>query len=213
VPRALPIETPASVGIRLPAGARIILNMHYHASVVGPETDDATAVALRWATTPPEYVSEFYLIGAPGAGNILQQPFQIPAGESAHQEVVEYTVPNTQGADVRIWSIANHMHKVGIDMKSSIISGGNETCLVQTPGWDFEWQRLYAYDVPIEDTPQVQTGDVVRVRCTYDNTFDNAALAEAMAEVGQTELVDVALGEGTLDEMCLAGVGVAIKIP
>ena len=36
-------------------------------------------------------------------------------------------------------------------------------------------------------------------------------LLEALAETGNTEPIDVELGEGTLDEMCLAGVGVAYR--
>jgi hypothetical protein len=213
VPGALPIETPDDVGILLPAGARIIFNMHYHASVVGPEVDDATRLILRWQDTAPSYVSQFTLVGAPGAGTITQPPFSIPAGESDHQEVVEYTVPPIGLADVRVWSIVNHMHKVGVDMKTSVLRGGNEECLVQTPGWDFEWQRMYAYDVPIDQSFKVQSGDVVRVRCTYDNTLDNAALVEALGEVGLDQPQTVQLGEGTLDEMCLAGVGVAVRVP
>jgi hypothetical protein len=213
VPGSFPMETPDGVGILLPAGARIVLNMHYHASVIGPETDDSTAVALRWSTTAPEYVSEFYLIGAPGAGDTTTGAFTIPAGASGHEEVVEFQVPQVGPADVRVWSIANHMHKVGVDMKTSVIRGGEELCLVQTPNWDFNWQRLYQYDVPIGDVFRVQDGDVVRVRCTYDNTLDNPDVAAALGEVGLDEPQDVQLGEGTLDEMCLAGVGVAIRLP
>ena len=142
VPGALPIETPEDVGILLPAGARIIFNMHYHASVLGEEVDDSTGLALRWQTTAPSYVSQFYLIGAPGQGDILTQPFTIPAGASGHEEIIEYASPDVGPADVRIWSIVNHMHKVGVDMKTSVLRGGNEECLVQTPDWDFEWQRM-----------------------------------------------------------------------
>lgn len=212
VPGSFPIETPEDVGILLPAGARLIFNMHYHASVLGPETDDSTALALRWSNAAPQYVSDFYLIGAPGAGSVTTGPFLIPAGATGHQEVVEYAVPDIGPADVRIWSIVNHMHKVGVDMKTSVLRGGGEECLVQTPDWDFDWQRLYQYDVPIGDTFQVQSGDVIRVRCTYDNTLDNPAVVEVLGEVGLDEPQDVQLGEGTLDEMCLAGIGVAIRL-
>jgi hypothetical protein len=214
VPGGLPMETPAGVGIRLPAGARIILNMHYHAKVTGPEVDDGTGLALRWQATAPEYVSEFTLIGAPAEGQLTTSPFMIPAGATGHQEVVDYTVPNIGLADVRVFSVLNHMHKVGVDMKTSVIrGGGQEECLVQTPAWDFNWQRLYEYDVPIEQSFQVQTGDVVRVRCTYDNTLDNPAVVEALNEVGLDEPQNVGLGEATLDEMCIVGVGVAVKLP
>lgn len=211
-PGNLPTETPESVGIRLPVGARIVFNVHYHASVMGPQMDDATGLALRWQTTAPTYVADFQLIGAPGIGTVTTSPFMIPAGASGHQEVVEYAVPNIGLADVRVFSVLNHMHKVGVDMKTSVLRGGQEECLVQTPGWDFNWQRTYEYDVPIDQAFEVQSGDVVRVRCTYDNTLDNPAVVEALQEVGLEQPQDVGLGEGTLDEMCLAGVGVAVRV-
>jgi hypothetical protein len=211
VPGGLPIETPEGVGVRLPAGARLIFNVHYHANILGPEVDEGTGLALRFGTATPAYVAEFALIGAPGAGSLTTAPFVIEPGAAGHQEVIEYAVPSLQGADVRVWSVTNHMHKVGVDMKTSLVRGGDETCLVQTPFWDFDWQRLYAYDVPIGEVVQLQDGDVVRVRCTYDNTLDNPAVVEALEEVGLDQPQRVELGEETLDEMCLAGVGFAIR--
>lgn len=215
VPGGLPMTTPDTVGIRLPANARIVLNMHYHAVATGPEVDDSTGLALRWQTTAPQYISDFTLIGAPGEGQVQTSPFMIPAGATGHEEVIEYTVPNIGGLDVRVFSVLNHMHKVGVDMKTSVVRAGSgeEECLVQTPAWDFNWQRLYEYDVPIDQAFKVEGGDVVRVRCTYDNTLDNPAVVEILNEVGLTEPQNVGLGEGTLDEMCLAGVGVAVGLP
>jgi len=49
------------------------------------------------------------------------------------------------------------------------------------------------------------------VRCTYDNVLTNPGVAEMLAEVGLDAPQDVSLGEGTLDEMCLAGVGIAVR--
>ena len=211
VPGSLPFEPPAGVGIEVPPGARLIFNYHYHATGAGPAVDDSTELALRYSTASPTWTSFFELVGAPGVGDIQTPPFLIPAGTKDHEEIVEWTVPDFGPVDVRVWTVANHMHKVGVDMQTSILRGDEETCLVQTPGWDFNWQRLYTYDAPVEDTVTVLPGDVVRVRCTYDNTLDNSALLEALAETGNTEPIDVELGEGTLDEMCLAGVGVAYR--
>jgi hypothetical protein len=212
VPGSMPMQTPEGVGIRLPAGARIVLNVHYHALVTGPEVDDATSLVLRWQPTPPAYVAEFQLIGAPAFGETLTSPFSIPAGATGHQEIVRAGVPDPGAADVRVFSALNHMHKVGVDMKTSVVrAGGQEECLLQTPAWDFDWQRLYAYDVPIEQAFQVQSGDEVRVRCTYDNSLGNPAVVEMLQELGLAEPQEVSLGEGTFDEMCIVGLGVAVR--
>jgi hypothetical protein len=73
------------------------------------------------------------------------------------------------------------------------------------------WQRSYQYDAPITESFRVRAGDRVRLRCVYNNTMSNPGVVEMLAEAGLDAPVDVGLGEGTLDEMCLTGVGVAIK--
>lgn len=211
VPGSLPIEAPEDVGILLPAGARLVFNVHYHASVTGPEVDDGTGIALRWTTDAPEWVSSFGLVGAPGDGTSTTGEFLIPAGARDHDEVIEWAVPQLGDAEVRLWTVGHHMHKVAIDQKTSVLRGGQELCLVQTPRWDYGWQRLYEYDVPVEEVFQVMPGDVVRVRCTYDNSLENPAVVDALQELGLDAPQDVHVGEGTLDEMCLAGIGVAVR--
>lgn len=215
VPGGLPIEAPAGVATELPAGARLIFNVHYHATGGGPETDDATGIALRWSDTPAEWGTYWSLIGDPGAGNSLTGGLLIPAGADNHVEEYEYTIPNQfpDLVDVRVWSVLNHMHKVGVDMRMWIVDRdtGEETCLLHTPKWDFNWQRGYQFDAPITSSFRVKAGDKVRLKCIYNNTTTNPGVVELLAEAGLDAPVDVGLGEGTLDEMCLTGVGVAIK--
>jgi hypothetical protein len=217
VPGGLPMEPPEGVGISVPAGSRLIMNVHYHATGGGTELDDGTGLALRWTTQQPEYSSLFTLLGAPGEGDSLTGPFTIPAGASGHVEEYEWVVsyngqPFPDSIEARIWAVANHMHKVGVDLRVSIEDRdtAEETCLLQTPDWDFNWQRVYEYDAPANQGFRVKAGDIVRIRCTYDNTLDNPAVVEALAEVGLSEPVDVNLGEATLDEMCISAVGVGV---
>jgi hypothetical protein len=213
VPGGMPMVAPTGVSTELPAGARLILNVHYHATGGGPETDDATGLALRWTDAPAEWSTFFTLIGNPGVGDSLHGPLLIPAGEEAHVEEYEYVVPNNIPAlaDVRVWTVLNHMHKVGVDMRVWVESDSGETCLLHTPKWDFNWQRSYQYDAPITSSFRVRAGDRVRLRCVYNNTMSNPGVVEMLAEAGLDAPVDVGLGEGTLDEMCLTGVGVAIR--
>ncbi|KIG17071.1 hypothetical protein DB30_03668 [Enhygromyxa salina] len=218
VPGGLPMEPPDGVAISLPAGARLILNVHYHATGGGPTLDDSTGLALRWTNTKPEYGSLFTLLGAPGSGSSLTGPFMIPAGATGHVEEYEWIVSANGSAfpdtiEARIWAVANHMHLVGVDMRAWIEDRdtGEETCLLHTPNWDFNWQRIYEYDAPANQGVRVKAGDIVRVQCSYDNSMNNPALASALAEAGLDSPVNVSVGEGTLDEMCLTAVGVGIK--
>lgn len=217
VPGGLPMEAPAGVATELPVGTRLILNVHYHANAT-EQVDKGTGLALRWSKDKPAWTSFFTLIGAPGVGKSLGGPLMIPAGKDEHVEEYEYEV-GTLGedfpdfVDVRVWTVLNHMHKVGVDMRVWIEDrdSGEETCLLHTPKWDFNWQRSYALDTPISSSVRVRSGDKVRVRCVYNNTMSNPGVVEMLGELGLDAPVDVGLGEGTADEMCLTGIGVAIK--
>ncbi|MEZ4452982.1 MAG: hypothetical protein R3B09_26215 [Nannocystaceae bacterium] len=220
VPGGLPMETPKDVGIALPAGSRLVLNVHYHATGGGPEIDDGTGVALRWTETPPAWVSNFKLLGDPGDGDSLSGPFSIPAGEADHAEDFEWIVsqggsPFPDSVEVRLWAAAAHMHRVGVDLRMWVEDRDTaaSTCLLETPRWDFDWQRVYEYDAAVDQMVRLKAGDKIRIQCRYNNTLANPGVMQALAEVGLTEPIDVSVGETTLDEMCIGAIGVAIKTP
>jgi hypothetical protein len=110
------------------------------------------------------------------------------------------------------------MHYVGTDMLVKLVHNDpvgdepDEECLVQTPNWDFGWQRAYAYDAPLDAVPQLRSGDELHMRCDYNNSMSNPFVVQALAEQGLDGPVDVHLGEETLDEMCLGVFGIAIKL-
>lgn len=220
VPGGLPMEPPGGVGITVPAGSRLIMNVHYHATNSGPQQDAGTGLALRWTTNVPEYESVFSLLGAPGLGDSLTGPLMIPAGAADHVEEFEWVIsangdPFPDSVEARVWAVANHMHLVGVDMRAWVEDRdtGEETCLIHTPNWDFNWQRIYEFDAPANDGFRVKAGDIVHIRCGYDNTLDNPGVVRALAETGLDQPIDVSLGESTLDEMCLTAVGVGVKLP
>jgi hypothetical protein len=88
-----------------------------------------------------------------------------------------------------------------------------DECLLETPSWDFDWQRFYTYDVPVTSLPLVMPGDVFEIRCRYDNSMDNPFVRRALAEQGLDRPRDVVLGETTLDEMCLGAFTLLYKQP
>ena len=159
-----------------------------------------------------------------GTGKLLKQKgetkpeFLIPAGEKHHVEEMTWTWDFSNSSfgavDFRVIGLGTHMHYVGRDMLVTLEHGdesenpGDKECLIQTPSWDFNWQRGYTYDAPREDLPVMGQGDVLRLRCTYDNSVNNRFVAEALDAQGLKKPVDVPLGENTLDEMCLIGIGI-----
>lgn len=229
-PGGVPYELPPNIGTPIEAGSLLIMQIHYHPG--GTTADpDTTAVQIRYSEAPPEYHLTTALIGndqkAQPNGNGLQPgpndangtpQFLIPAGAKDHTETMVFTMPAMIGGNptpkIWVYSTAAHMHLVGVDQKVTLEHGGaGEECLLQTPQWDFSWQRGYAYDAEIESLPVFAPGDKLINRCTYNNTKENKDLAAALIEQKQPDLVDVKMGESTLEEMCLAGLGLLTKAP
>lgn len=162
----------------------------------------------------------------PGPDDPASGPaFVIPPNVTAHTETLRFRVPKPDDATVkeagalnlsatgyRMWGVGTHMHYVGHDMKIDLEhADGQKECLVQTPDWDFSWQRLYYYDAPLSSMPLVRPGDVINMRCTYDNSMQNRFVRSALEQQSIDVPIDVHLGENTLDEMCLGVFGVALE--
>ncbi|MES2644395.1 MAG: hypothetical protein V4850_33220 [Myxococcota bacterium] len=224
VPGSPPLEYPEGSAITVAAGSRIVMQLHYHAGgrVADP---DLTQVVLRWTDTAPEWTALVTAIGnasdetaglLPGVNDRMAgAEFRIPANKADHVETMAIPIPEgTQ--EFSFFSIATHMHMVGTDMQIRWRRGvpeadeAPEDCLVRT-GWDFDWQRTYAYDAPIEELPKGRGGDTLWMQCHYDNTLANPGVQRALADAGLDEPIDVTLGEGSLDEMCIGIVGLVLR--
>ncbi|MEQ1505482.1 MAG: hypothetical protein ABMB14_24835 [Myxococcota bacterium] len=226
-PGGLPNYAPPDSGQPMPKDSLVLLDLHYHPSTT-PEVDSATTLSLVVSDAVPEKISQIVLLGnfaervdtEFGVGDLVQQPdeaapaFAIPAGAASHVEEMTWTWTLPPGFDLSVYGVGTHMHLVGRDMRVSLehpAPVGDEpadTCLIHTPSWNFNWQRGYGYDGPFEALPKMRNGDVLRMRCVYDNTAANPFLEDALVAQGLDAPVDVKLGEDTLDEMCLAAVAI-----
>lgn len=223
-PGGNPFELPNDVGIKLTPDDVLVVQMHYHPTADTVE-EDTSSLELRFADAVPahQFVVTFPGNAAdagegllPGPNDRTSEPeFRIPAGVSDHTETMEIVVPQEIFIEVPILMAMTHMHYVGTDIRMEIerpnsASQPAEECLVHTPAWDFNWQRMYTYDTPIADLPKGRGGDILRITCHYDNSMSNPFVAKALAEQGLSAPIDVELGEETLDEMCLAPLGILI---
>ncbi len=223
VPGSPPTEVPDGSGILMPAGARVVMQMHYHPVGVVAEPD-TTTVQLSWRDDAPEWTALITSIGnfaseeeglLPEEDDRWQVEFRIPADDADHTETLALTTEAGE-TDFYFFSVETHMHMVGTGMEirweraDPRPAEPKEDCLVQT-GWDFDWQRTYYYDAEIEDLPRGRGGDSIWMQCTYDNTLDNPSVVRALADAGLTEPIAVNLGEGSLDEMCIGIFGVVYQ--
>jgi hypothetical protein len=224
-PGATPLIAPEGVAMVVPTKGRLVMQVHYHPAATA-QTDDATSLQLRgYGAGIPTYVSTLKLIGnarnqaaglQPGPDDAGAPAFRIPAGSTNHSESMLFPL-SASTPEYRLWAVGTHMHYVGTDMRIGITraapgSEPAEECLLDTPNWDFDWQRGYRFDVPIDQAPSIRSGDVLNLRCSYDNSMQNSNVANALLEQGLTEPRDVVLGEETLDEMCLGIFGFAQKV-
>jgi hypothetical protein len=227
-PGAVPARLPPNMGTRLQPGDQIVVQVHYHPTGQGNEVDDSTRIDLQWTTQEPDYVGGIYLIGnfeqvgptwagGEGYGLVTGPDFLIPAGATNHVETNRFLIDD--GGDILarlvpiyVWMVGTHMHYVGTDMKVTVEDGvGESQCLVQTPNWDFNWQRGYFFDGEVRQLPVIHAGDSLTMRCTYDNSLNNPFVRQALEDQGYSEPQDVRLGNETLDEMCLGVFGLAVE--
>jgi len=212
-----PMDLTADLGTLIKAHSLVVMQVHYHPHGTNL-TPDTTKLALRFHPSKPALLLNNVLLGnaaepRPGGDGLLPGPddrgeveFRIPANTAGHVERMRFTL-NFPIPSIRLYGAGTHMHRAGVDMKIDRVRtvGGEESrqCLLQTPQWDFNWQRIYHYDTTLDALPTINAGDTIELRCTYDNTMTNPALVEQLSEQHLKAPLDILLGESTLDEMCV----------
>ncbi|HEX5062459.1 MAG TPA: hypothetical protein VFV99_23970, partial [Kofleriaceae bacterium] len=145
--------------------------------------------------------------------------FRIPAGDADHNEHMRITVPPLGDLQqVQLYSVNPHMHMIGTHIATKVerpAARGNDPqneCLANGK-WNFDWQRTYIYDAPLDQLPSLKPGDVIDLQCKWDNTIANPFVQRALKDAGLVAPIDVNLGEQSLDEMCLEIMGFSIDAP
>ena len=166
---------PDGTGVRMEKDQILILQMHY--SNASEETLDSTTVNLNITDSiDKELYTSFF----------VNSSIAIPPGETEHLEKTKRTVQSFSGYNgpLVLHAMGPHMHKLGVSGSASLTKNGEESCLMDVPYYDFNWQRVYTYS----ETVTLQPDDLFELNCTYDST-------------SQSETVQ--WGDGTGDEMCL----------
>ncbi len=187
-PGGVPVVRDEGSAIVVPAGSRLVLQMHYNTlALAGAQPQpDRTTVELWTTSTQPAARVEIL--------PLAHLTMEIPPFEAAYVAERLFEVP----ADGVITGVGPHMHLLGTSIRVEHERAGQAACMVDVPAWDFHWQQQYSFAA--ESAVPVQKGDKIRVRCTYDNTEQNQPLVGGVPKMPATAY----WGEGTLDEMCLA---------
>jgi len=179
-PGNLPRLLPDGVGVRLPKGADVVIQVHYHRT--GKPEVDRTQVGIYFAKSEIEKRMRVYSVRA---------KLRIPPGEANYQ--TEGTIPPIP-ADVTLLQIMPHMHLLGREMTvTARLPDGTEKKLVRVPNWDFNWQTTYRFKEPVK----LPRGTVIHMTARYDNSESNPHNPSKPPRW-------VTWGEQTTDEMCMA---------
>ena len=117
----------------------------------------------------------------------VHSDIEIPANESSHKESTTRKIKSFSGYDgpLMLHAIGPHMHKLGVSSSATLIrEDGSESCIIDVPYYDFNWQRVYTYSEPI----LLQPDDRLEINCGFDSSNKDSTTY---------------WGDGTGDEMCL----------
>ena len=183
-PGADPYYTPPGMGITVPAGARIIVQIHYPATSSGMV--DSTRVNLKFSSNANvrqvsiAQVLNYYT-------NMTNGPLVIPAN-AVDTFYEELTVP----AKVTVLSVSPHSHLICTDMKSFGVQPNGDTIPFVTEKWNFHWQGFYSFKKPIV----LPLGTKIYGKAIYDNTSNNPLNPNFPPQ-------PVVAGESTTNEMMI----------
>jgi mono/diheme cytochrome c family protein len=176
-----PLEIPPRVAWRIPQGAHLVIQVHYHNPGDTAETD-TTRIGLHF-TSPPFDRRLFHV-------RALAWNFVIPAG-AARVPIVARAVITEH---VEATAVFAHMHLLGREVAvTAHLPDGTRRPLLRIDDWDFDWQLRYTYARPVP----LPAGTQIEAECVYDNSAANPRNPNRPPRV-------VTSGFETTDEMCQA---------
>jgi hypothetical protein len=189
VPGRLYGEFEEGVARKIPAGADIVLQMHY--TTIGQPVTDRTEIGVVLSKEPPKNLR------AQGGGAIPNMQFAIPPGDSNYEVVGQQKFDR----DTYLSSLYPHMHVRGKDATYAIVyPDGREEVVLRVPKYDFNWQLSYKLAEP----KFMPKGSTLKVTMHYDNSAANRYNPDPTATVRW--------GEQTWEEMMLGYYG-TIELP
>jgi hypothetical protein len=144
---------------KIPAGADIVLQMHY--TTIGEPVTDQTEVGVILAKAPTSARAKVF-----GGGQMPNTTFVIPPGHPNY----EVTAKKTMARDTYLANLYPHMHVRGKDVAYTLIyPDGREELLLRVPKYDFNWQVRYKLAEP----KLMPKGSTLVVTAHYDNSPAN----------------------------------------
>jgi hypothetical protein len=155
-PGDMPFKAPAGMGKKIPAGSRLVFQMHYTPS--GRKQKDRSSVGIVFARGPVER----QILTMP-VGNRF---FRIPPGDENHKVESWWSFRE----DGQILSFMPHLHLRGKDFLYEVTyPDGKQETLLSIPRYNFNWQSVYRLQTPLK----VPKGTRLHCVAHYDNSAKN----------------------------------------
>lgn len=178
-PGARPLILPKGMAKRIPAGSRLVFQMHYTPN--GTPQEDLSAVGFIFAdprTVKKEVVTQ----------NAVNRHFRIPAGAPNHPVEATYTFSK----DSLMLAMFPHMHLRGKSFRyTAQYPDGSQEILLDIPRYDFNWQNSYIFPTP----KLMPAGTRLHCIAHFDNSEENLANPDPTK--------DVTWGDQTWEEMMI----------
>jgi len=170
-PGSFPMDYPDGLGVKIPAGGKVIFQMHY--TIDHGVFADRTRLHFKLEDSVD---AEIYLLTVMDWNwALLPGDFIIPAGEKGtrYQLTQALNVPSGYWNHVyplKLYTVTLHMHEFGTRSRISVEhDDGTSDCLLEIP----EWSKEFMGDYWLEDPLLVRPGDKFFLECVYDNSSEN----------------------------------------
>lgn len=179
-PTVYPGEGQLKMGVRLKAGSKLVLQIHYPPGTSGQM--DSTSIRLFFYPDTATGIRQVY------SNTWLQnwQMYMSPNSVSSYD--AEYAV----SSDISLYSTFPHSHMVctKMDVYAYNNSSSDTIPLIRINDWDFHWQGFYFF----RNLLKIPAGYTLRSEHLYDNTANNPHNPNSPPKL-------VVSGFGTGDEM------------
>ncbi|MDG1874065.1 MAG: redoxin domain-containing protein [Mariniblastus sp.] len=158
-PGAKPLELPEGYAKLIPAGAKLVFQMHYTPNGT-PQTDISS---VGFIFTDAKTVRK-----SVGTVEVRNRRFEIPPGAANHP----VSATKTLRRDTLLLALFPHMHLRGKSFKYiAKMPGEADRVLLDVPNFDFNWQNGYEFETPV----LLPRGTVIECQAVFDNSENNLA--------------------------------------
>jgi peroxiredoxin len=187
-PGTRPLVLPDGWAKRIPAGSKIVFQMHY--TPIGSPQKDRSSVALK-------FIDAEDVTHEVSTTNATQYRFLIPPGDANYKVEADRLFAR----DAVLLSLFPHMHMRGKSFVYELTyPDGKKEILLDVPQYDFNWQNSYI----LREPKAIPAGS--RLHCTayFDNSLGNLANPDPTKSVRW--------GDQTWEEMMIGWYDVGIPV-